>query len=163
MDQLALYPPYRKRVRIIDIDGTLIEKKPPELYKEARAFPFAAEMVRFWYDSGDYILLWTARRKELEAFTIEQLKEANIPYHELLMNKPWSHETHIYDDWAPISHKIDRNTGIGKLYRDTKIYNNIDNNNQTTGDLHDQEDLLDGGSRTSHNTGLFPDRLWETD
>lgn len=112
MSQSFPQPPYRGRTRIIDIDGTLLEKKP---YQEAQAFPEAAEIVQSWFQQGDYIVIWTARQESLRDFTKKQLSQFNIPFHELLMNKPWSHEIHIYDDHAIVSYQIDRHKGIGHM------------------------------------------------
>jgi len=108
----ANMPEKHRIVRVVDIDGTLLEKVSPEYYLSAKAFPKAVQTVNQWYEKGDYIVLWTARSDFLRKFTINQLAREGIKYHELHMNKPYTHNMHIYDDNNITFHRIDRKVGL---------------------------------------------------
>lgn len=70
-----------------DIDGTLIEQLPFEELNPnvANVLPGVKEKMNEWYEAGHYIVLTTARPEELREITIEQMKNAGIPYHQLVM------------------------------------------------------------------------------
>ena len=106
-------PPHKHNcVRIVDIDGTILEKKEVESYSEAQPLPYSIDILWSWMARGDQIILWTARPERLRKFTEEQLTRLGVPYHKLLMEKPYSHEIHIYDDHAIISHRVDKHQGL---------------------------------------------------
>ncbi len=70
-----------------DIDGTLIEQVDfndlnPNV---VNVLPNVYEKMNEWYEAGHYIVLTTARPEELREITIEQMKNAGIPYHQLVM------------------------------------------------------------------------------
>ena len=74
-----------------DIDGTLCDTPNNELgkpdYVNATSIPFMVDKVNSLYDSGNYIILQTARGKgsgiDWTDFTKEQLKKWGYKYHEL--------------------------------------------------------------------------------
>lgn len=70
-----------------DIDGTLIEQLRFEELdpKVVTVLPGVFEKMNEWYEAGHYIVLTTARPEELREITIEQMKNAGIPYHQLVM------------------------------------------------------------------------------
>jgi len=106
-------PPHKHDcVRMVDIDGTILEKKEVELYSDAQPLPYSIDILWGWMYDGDYVVLWTARPEELREFTEEQLTRLGIPYHELHMEKPYSHNLHIYDDNSIVSHRVDRVLGL---------------------------------------------------
>ena len=117
---MALGPLKHSRVRIIDIDGTVVNWRASDrrFTTPQVALPGAVEKVNNWHAQGDYIVFWTARVNELRAKTIEMLDKLGFKYHELLCNKPYSHDIQIYDDNPITAHKITRNKGIGECEDD---------------------------------------------
>lgn len=78
-----------KRYKTIfsDIDGTLIEQVPFEDLNPniVNVLPGVKEKMNEWYEEGHYIVLTTARPEELRNITIQQMTNAGIPYHQLVM------------------------------------------------------------------------------
>lgn len=78
-----------KRYKTIfsDIDGTLIEQVPFEDLNPniVNVLPGVKEKMNEWYEEGHYIVLTTARPEELRNITIQQMSNAGIPYHQLVM------------------------------------------------------------------------------
>ena len=112
---MPLEPVKHCRVRIIDLDGTVVKKKAPEDYFRTATWPLpgAIEQVNEWYDDGDYICFWTARPKEYRENTLSVLDQLGFKYHELICGKPYCKEIHIYDDNHMYFHKVTRDIGIG--------------------------------------------------
>ncbi|NQV08552.1 phosphoheptose isomerase [Candidatus Woesearchaeota archaeon] len=81
-----------KVVFMVDLDGTMWEDTPNEVAKEktmsAKVFPKAVEWVNERHKEGHYICFFTARWEELREVTEAKLKEMNVKYHKLLMEKP---------------------------------------------------------------------------
>jgi len=79
--------PKRRDTYFVDIDGTVFKhrhyedltKKPVEVLKSSKQF------LQQRRDEGSLIILTTARNKELEDHTKQELLENNIPYDMLLM------------------------------------------------------------------------------
>ncbi len=112
---MPLQPAYNPSVRIIDIDGTIIAKRKPDKYilgRECEILGDSLKLVKKWYESGDYIVFWTARPKEYRELTMRMLDELGFPYHELLMDKPYCHHIHIYDDNYITTHKVNPKKGL---------------------------------------------------
>lgn len=109
---------YHQTVRIIDIDGTVLVTPPsvpgPEMpmKTDVEPTPGALEQVAQWYDQGDYIVFWTARHEEYREITMRQLDQAGFKYHQIVFNKPYSRDIHIYDDKPMQFHFIERNQGL---------------------------------------------------
>ena len=105
-------PRHYKRVRMIDIDGTVLFKDPQGMFFSGVPLSGAVEQVKKWFDAGDYIIFWTARPESYRTITAEALDKAGFVYHELRMDKPYADEIHIYDDREFVYHKVERNRGI---------------------------------------------------
>jgi hypothetical protein len=117
---MPLEPVRHNRTRIIDIDGTVVAKKPPEAYfnTPTEPLPGALDRVNEWYDQGDYTLFWSARPVEYRQRTMDMLDDLGFKYHELICGKPYCHEIHIYDDNPMFFHQIERDKGIGKYWEE---------------------------------------------
>jgi hypothetical protein len=117
---MPLEPVKHKRVRIIDVDGTVVTKKAPEDYFRVptEALPGAVNQVNRWYDEGDYIIFWTARPERYAIKTMDMLDELGFYYHELVCGKPYCHEIHIYDDNPMFFHQVTRDEGVAALDED---------------------------------------------
>ncbi len=70
-----------------DIDGTLIEQARFEDLDPnvANVLPGVKEKMDEWYEAGHHIVLTTARPWNLELVTKQQMENAGIRYHQLLM------------------------------------------------------------------------------
>ena len=70
-----------------DIDGTLIkqvrfEDLDPNV---VNVLPGVAEKMNEWYEAGHHIVLTTARPWNLELVTKQQMENAGIRYHQIVM------------------------------------------------------------------------------
>ena len=92
----------------LDLDGVICElKKSEESYSDLKPLPGAAEKIKKLKESGNYIIINTARRmkthdsnkgkiiKDIGKITLDWLDENNILYDEIYFGKPWAH---IYVD-----------------------------------------------------------------
>lgn len=81
---------------IVDIDGTICNNTHGN-YEMAIPFKERIEKINKLYDSGNYIVYWTARGgntgKDWTTLTSQQLTEWGCKYNELNMRKP------TYDLW----------------------------------------------------------------
>ena len=70
-----------------DIDGTLIEQARFEDLDPnvANVLPGVKEKMDEWYEAGHHIVLTPARPWNLELVTKQQMENAGIRYHQLLM------------------------------------------------------------------------------
>ena len=114
---MPLEPKMYPRVRIVDIDGTVVEKKRPDDFftKPTVALPGAREKIEEWWNAGDLIIFWTARSEVYKQKTMDMLDELGFCYHELICGKPYSREIHIYDDGFMEFHQVVRDEGIGQM------------------------------------------------
>jgi hypothetical protein len=113
---MSKHPIKHNRVRIIDIDGTVLLRRAPHEYnEEPTLLENAAEVINHWFDQGDFIVMWTARSEEYYEKTFTDLETCGVKFHELIMEKPYSHEIHIYDDKDIFFHKVERDVGLGLL------------------------------------------------
>jgi hypothetical protein len=79
------------KVFLIDIDGTVcedIKNEDSHLYKDAKAFPEAREVLNKWYYEGNVITFFTAREEKDREVTEVWLDRNGFKYHGLVMNKP---------------------------------------------------------------------------
>jgi|SRR5581483_11761633 len=77
--------------RLIDIDGTIctdISNEDSHLFPYAEAFEGAKERINRWFDSGDFIIFFTARLDKDRQSTETWLRENGFKYHYLITNKP---------------------------------------------------------------------------
>lgn len=81
---------------IVDIDGTICNNTEGN-YESAEPYLDRIEKINKLYDTGNYIVYWTARGgnsgKDWGILTRTQLEEWGCKYHELNMKKP------VYDLW----------------------------------------------------------------
>ena len=86
-----------------DLDNTLVKTEGTN-YKESVPIDDAVKKVREYYDRGDHIIIMTARgassKKDWRKFTAEQLKDFNIPYHQLSVGLKPSDVDFFVDDKA---------------------------------------------------------------
>jgi len=80
-------------VYVFDIDGTICTNTEGD-YEKAQPFDDIIRKINSLYDSGDTIKMMTARGSKTGIdwtdFTVTQLKEWGLKYHELIMNqKPY--------------------------------------------------------------------------
>ena len=70
-----------------DIDGTLIEQVRFEDLDPnvVNVLPGVAEKMNEWYEAGHHIVLTTARPWDLELVTKQQMENAGIRYHQIVM------------------------------------------------------------------------------
>lgn len=76
----------------IDLDETLCRNLDGNNYEMCEPIVERIEKVNRLFDEGHYIVIWTARGKrsgkDWSEKTLEQLKEWNVKYNELNMDKP---------------------------------------------------------------------------
>jgi uncharacterized HAD superfamily protein len=70
-----------------DIDGTLIEQARFEDLDPnvVNVLPGVREKMNEWYEAGHHIVLTTARPWSLELITKQQMENAGIRYHQIVM------------------------------------------------------------------------------
>jgi len=70
-----------------DIDGTLIEQVRFEDLDPnvVNVLPGVKEKMNEWYEAGHHIVLTTARPWHLELITKQQMENAGIRYHQIVM------------------------------------------------------------------------------
>jgi len=79
----------------VDFDGILCENKEDygaENFYERRPIKKNVERVRKLYKEDNVIIIWTARKSSdllVEEATIKWLHENGVPYHSLVMDKPF--------------------------------------------------------------------------
>jgi hypothetical protein len=81
---------FKRKTFFVDIDGTLLEFVPTLEEMESNpnipALSCAAQKTKEWYRQGHLIIVTTARPESTRPITIQQLANAGIFYHHLLMN-----------------------------------------------------------------------------
>jgi len=94
----------RRPVIAYDIDGTLCveprfekgfnntpDEEIVEIYSRCFPIPSVIDMVWGHYEADWKVLMWTARDERFRDVTEECLGANAIPYHGLIMNKPYMH------------------------------------------------------------------------
>jgi len=109
-----------------DIDGTIFKYRKFESYETTtpEVLPNVVETITTWNSEGVYIVLTTARPEYLRELTIKELKNANIPFNQLIMGIGRGNRYLINDNENPSvnrSFAISVNRDIGF----TKEMNNI--------------------------------------
>ncbi|MCW6159505.1 MAG: hypothetical protein LVQ95_00235 [Candidatus Micrarchaeales archaeon] len=83
---------WRKKIYLIDVDGTLCEdiKNEEGTVRMLKAKPLMDSIaaINRLYDEGHYICIFTARTDEHKEVTEKWLKEHNVKYHQIMVNKP---------------------------------------------------------------------------
>ncbi len=98
-------------VIVMDIDGTLCEKKPKNVdYIDLKPNEKVLKKLLEYKDSGYYIILYTSRNMRTHEGNIgkinsntakiifEWLDKFNIPYDEIFFGKPWCGRNGFYVD-----------------------------------------------------------------
>jgi len=107
------FQPEHKRVRIVDIDGVLVRQiNSVDMTLPVVPINNTVEQINEWFRQGDYIMLWSARSREYEDLTRQQVDSIQIRYHEIVLGKPLSEEIYIYDDKLIVAHHLVKNEGI---------------------------------------------------
>lgn len=74
-------------IYVFDLDGTICTKTTNGDYHLAKPYKMMVDIVRRLYDEGHKIIIYTARgmysKTDRMEITKKQLKDWNIPYHEL--------------------------------------------------------------------------------
>lgn len=100
------------RVLCFDIDGILTVDTACEQSDLAGTWTYRQpnqanmDLVRMAYQQGWYVLLYTGRRESFRGTTEEWLSLHKVPYHHLLMGKPYF--TYVVDDRAKTPEEIRR-------------------------------------------------------
>ena len=84
-----------------DLDNTLVKTEGSN-YTESVPIPEAVAKVQKYWNSGDHIIIMTARgsgsKKDWREFTAKQLTEFGIPYHQLIVGlKPGGVDVFVDD------------------------------------------------------------------
>lgn len=96
-----------------DIDGTLIEQVRFEDLNPnvVNVLPGVKEKMDEWYEAGHHIVLTTARPWNLELVTKQQMENAGIRYHQLLMGIG-RQERYLINNSEKLTPEISRAIGI---------------------------------------------------
>tara|TARA_B110000444_G_C18804948_1_gene579445 strand:+ start:1028 stop:1402 length:375 start_codon:yes stop_codon:yes gene_type:complete len=106
----------------LDLDGVICQlKKSGESYSDLKPVPGAVEKIKKLKSSGNYIIIFTARRmkthssnkgkllKDIGKITLDWLEDNKIIYDEIYFGKPWAHiyiddNGYRFNNWDDISH-----------------------------------------------------------
>jgi hypothetical protein len=80
-----------QKLFLIDIDGTIcddIRNEDSHLYKDAKVFEGALEIINKWHGEGHVITFFTARESKDREVTEDWLKRHGFKYNGLIMDKP---------------------------------------------------------------------------
>jgi hypothetical protein len=102
-----------------DIDGTIFKYRDFNTYTTTNpeVLPGVIECMTEWFNDGVYIVLTTARPEYLRTHTIIELKNSNIPFHQLIMGIGRGSRYLINDSEEPekpraFSFALNRNDGF---------------------------------------------------
>ena len=86
----------------IDIDGTIFKYRPFEAYEHhpAELTPGTLKKLEEMYGAGHTIVLTTARPEHLREFTVTELLDFGIPWHQLVMGIARG-PRHLVNDMSP--------------------------------------------------------------
>jgi len=86
---------------VIDIDGVVSEDIPNEeswRMPDAKEILGAKEQINKWYDEGNIITFFTARKEEHRKATEEWLNSRGFKFHNIIFGKPRGGNYHYIDD-----------------------------------------------------------------
>jgi hypothetical protein len=89
----------KKRVYLIDIDGTVcedIKNEDSHLYKDALPYEGSKEQINKLYDEGNKIVFFTAREYKDKGTTLSWLWRHGFKFHDLITDKPRCSEDEEY-------------------------------------------------------------------
>ncbi len=108
----------RRRIFIIDVDGTICEdiRNEEGCGRMAAAKPFrdAIRQINRWFRVGHYICLFTARTDEHKAVTGRWLRKHGVKHHLVLYNKP--RKIGVFTEYHYIDNAKIRATTVGKKF-----------------------------------------------
>lgn len=79
------------KILLIDIDGTCcddIKNEDSHLYESAKPIKGSKEQINKWYDEGNSVTFFTARKEKDRSVTLEWLNKHGFKYNGLIMDKP---------------------------------------------------------------------------
>lgn len=83
-----------KRTFVFDIDGVVAHLSPDNNYSLAKPNVEVIDKINNLYDSGHYIVLFTARGsktgKDWESITVQQMKDWQVKFNEIRFGKPFA-------------------------------------------------------------------------
>lgn len=102
----------------VDIDGTLVKYRKFAQLHESKLTPIqdVIDYVNNQYDSGSVIIITTARPEEYRHFTVLELTELGVKFHQIVMGCGRGTRV-ILNDKDPENPDLDRAVGIN-LTRD---------------------------------------------
>jgi len=119
-----------------DLDNTLVTfPKVDGDYSTVEPIQDNIDAVKFLYNMGHYIIIYTARRMrthdgdvekviaDIGEITEAKIKEFGIPYHELIYGKPYAH--YYIDDLSLNPYEIDISAELGLDVVQPRKFNNI--------------------------------------
>ena len=81
----------KKRVYLIDIDGTIcedIKNEDSHLFPSAKPYEGSKEEINKLYDEGNKIVFFTAREFKDKSVTLAWLLKHGFKFHDLITDKP---------------------------------------------------------------------------
>lgn len=103
----------------VDIDGTLVKYRKFANLQESVLTPIqeVIDFVNSQYDSGSVIIITTARPEKWRHYTVLELNEIGVKWHQLVMECGRGTRV-VINDKDPENPELDRAVGIN-LIRDT--------------------------------------------
>lgn len=103
----------------VDIDGTLVKYRKFAQLHESVLTPIqeVIDYVNSHYDSGSVVIITTARPEKFRHFTVLELNQIGVKYHQLVMECGRGTRV-VINDKDPENPSLDRAVGIN-LIRDT--------------------------------------------
>lgn len=111
----------------VDIDGTLVKYRKFQELSTAKLEPISEviDFINKSFDNGSHIIITTARPESYRNYTINELNEIGVKYHQIVMGLGRGTRI-VINDKDPQKPEIDRAVGVN-LIRDLG-FKNIDLN-----------------------------------
>lgn len=111
----------------VDIDGTLVKYRKFQELSTAKLEPISEviDFINKSFDNGSHVIITTARPESYRNYTINELNEIGVKYHQIVMGLGRGTRI-VINDKDPEKPEIDRAVGIN-LIRDLG-FKNIDLN-----------------------------------
>lgn len=120
-----------------DLDNTIVSY--PTIkgdYNTVKPIQKNINLLRYLYNTGHYIIIYTARRmkthngdvnkvkEDIEKITLETLRKFSIPYHEIQFGKPYA-DFYIDDLGINAFDDIEKQTGFYMLHTEPRVTNKL--------------------------------------
>jgi hypothetical protein len=97
----------KKRIYLIDIDGTIcedIKNEDSHLFKEAKLYEGSKDIINKLYEGGNKIVFFTAREYKDKGVTLSWLWKNGFKFHDLITDKPrcGDDEEYVWIDNKPV-------------------------------------------------------------